>query len=919
MADDDGGPGAGGGGAGPPEEEAAGGAGPELGADLGGDLATDPSLTDGLFDFGDEDDSSFLPPFANAANKALDSYIKGKEQELEATGLGIEECTDRITVMTEHLSNVQQELVYTQSRVDVKKKEIGTEDHLKQLSTREAGRIQEDVQKLQRKKEDLDEKLNTLQKDVYRGTEQLDQFKLLMNWNQEELEQWALASRQKEEDNLALQKYMRADDVRIKELNLHIEKMAKSVSEKKRELEDEVTETQAAQIMLDKTADDFKQLHSERQNLVRQWEEAIEAMKRRDVAIQDASEAFAEKKMELREKQSMLDAQARFLENEELNNKEVNMQISSADRAVGKLRDQIGVEGHAANELHEEVEVIKNTLAKTATELQQVQAQNRTLKEDFHRKEDHLEMIKRKVEKTKAKLENEIMQLDSLDDKSAELRRLQDAEEQKLRDVQKQVVDLKETMFKSGQKLFALRTKERDLIAEIAGGQSQNKNMNLKVNQLDSQIMKQQELLYNADFQIQGLERRVARASGERSDEETRVLNQRIEKLTTVLEGVNVEHTLLTNQLKQAEDNLKAATRTKLDCAATTESLNSVIAELKLETETTIRSVKERVKEKEEKLVASDILQLEVKRLRDIFTMRTDEMYGLENRKRQLEMSIEERKHEIEIHKETLQAQLKLLQEEMHRITLEMKERELRVEKLQSKFEVTAGRIQSDGGDEEKSQAYYVIKAAQEREELQREGDALDSEIAKAEKEVGALEATLNKLLDKNKAYRTSFRRVDQNQMMHMTSTLRNKLDKAYDKMKLKRIEERSLQEDLDQSEHRLSDMSAEIQGRRVNIHAMKTELAEGAAQKAELAERLRKVSNESTNASVKLVGSAQGKSVLREIALLELRELHFSALKEIQAVAAEFPKRGIFDRLAQAGIKVDSSIDRSASVKFEV
>ena len=886
---------------------------------IGDWLATDPSLTDGLFDFGDEDDSSFLPPFANAANKALDSYIKGKEQELEATGLGIEECTDRITVMTEHLSNVQQELVYTQSRVDVKKKEIGTEDHLKQLSTREAGRIQEDVQKLQRKKEDLDEKLNTLQKDVYRGTEQLDQFKLLMNWNQEELEQWALASRQKEEDNLALQKYMRADDVRIKELNLHIEKMAKSVSEKKRELEDEVTETQAAQIMLDKTADDFKQLHSERQNLVRQWEEAIEAMKRRDVAIQDASEAFAEKKMELREKQSMLDAQARFLENEELNNKEVNMQISSADRAVGKLRDQIGVEGHAANELHEEVEVIKNTLAKTATELQQVQAQNRTLKEDFHRKEDHLEMIKRKVEKTKAKLENEIMQLDSLDDKSAELRRLQDAEEQKLRDVQKQVVDLKETMFKSGQKLFALRTKERDLIAEIAGGQSQNKNMNLKVNQLDSQIMKQQELLYNADFQIQGLERRVARASGERSDEETRVLNQRIEKLTTVLEGVNVEHTLLTNQLKQAQDNLKAATRTKLDCAATTESLNSVIAELKLETETTIRSVKERVKEKEEKLVASDILQLEVKRLRDIFTMKTDEMYGLENRKRQLEMSIEERKHEIEIHKETLQAQLKLLQEEMHRITLEMKERELRVEKLQSKFEVTAGRIQSDGGDEEKSQAYYVIKAAQEREELQREGDALDSEIAKAEKEVGALEATLNKLLDKNKAYRTSFRRVDQNQMMHMTSTLRNKLDKAYDKMKLKRIEERSLQEDLDQSEHRLSDMSAEIQGRRVNIHAMKTELAEGAAQKAELAERLRKVSNESTNASVKLVGSAQGKSVLREIALLELRELHFSALKEIQAVAAEFPKRGIFDRLAQAGIKVDSSIDRSASVKFEV
>ena len=31
--------------------------------------------------------------------------------------------------------------------------------------------------------------------------------RLLMNWNQEELEQWALAQRQKEEDNAAMAKY----------------------------------------------------------------------------------------------------------------------------------------------------------------------------------------------------------------------------------------------------------------------------------------------------------------------------------------------------------------------------------------------------------------------------------------------------------------------------------------------------------------------------------------------------------------------------------------------------------------------------------------------------------------------------------------------------------------------------------------
>lgn len=74
----------------------------------------------------------------------------------------------------------------------------------------------------------------------------MEQNKLEMNWNQEELEQWALAARQKEEDNLTLEKYKRADEVKIKELNLAIEKLTAEVGRKNNELEKEITETQAS-------------------------------------------------------------------------------------------------------------------------------------------------------------------------------------------------------------------------------------------------------------------------------------------------------------------------------------------------------------------------------------------------------------------------------------------------------------------------------------------------------------------------------------------------------------------------------------------------------------------------------------------------------------------------------------------------
>lgn len=44
----------------------------------------------------------------------------------------------------------------------------------------------------------------------------------------------------------------------MKELGLAVEKVTKEVANKKEELEAEVTETQAAQIQLDRAAEDFR-------------------------------------------------------------------------------------------------------------------------------------------------------------------------------------------------------------------------------------------------------------------------------------------------------------------------------------------------------------------------------------------------------------------------------------------------------------------------------------------------------------------------------------------------------------------------------------------------------------------------------------------------------------------------------------
>lgn len=120
------------------------------------------------------------------------------------------------------------------------------------------GRMKKDLEKLGLERAELQEKVTSLQNQIYKATEKMDQFKLLMNWNQEEIEQWALAQRQKEEDNAAMEKYRHQDAAKMKELTLALEKMSKAVVDKKSDLEAEVMETQAAQVQLDKAADDFR-------------------------------------------------------------------------------------------------------------------------------------------------------------------------------------------------------------------------------------------------------------------------------------------------------------------------------------------------------------------------------------------------------------------------------------------------------------------------------------------------------------------------------------------------------------------------------------------------------------------------------------------------------------------------------------
>ncbi|KAJ1334667.1 hypothetical protein BSLG_007822 [Batrachochytrium salamandrivorans] len=684
-------------------------------------------------------------------------------------------------------ANEQNKELSRMALYDAKSRQIETEDHFKQLSEREAGRLSLEIKRTEKEIAEITDHLNTTRNNIYRGNERIEAIRTELKLENDELAEWLRVQAEKEEDNMALAKYSKEDEAKIKELGLSIEKSMQDVNKKKAILSAEVTETQIAQIELDKTTDSFKQLHQERQELIDQWEAAIENMKKRDHDIERSQEKYQAQKEEIRKTQDQLKDRQEFLNQQQVQNSNIEKNIEVCERNVTKFRDQHITATTSLQQYHDEVEVLKNTLNKSATELANKKNELTNLKGELQERHIMLSRDRKVHEELKQKLyriDNETMTIEA---KSEEMLAMLKMEESKDKELDHQTKGLREAQFKKNKELFKLRQDEKNLNAEIIGGEAATRNLKTKINKLDQDALRQRAVLYTIEFQIQQLERKLRRAQGDRTDEEKEILLKRIDTLTGSLELQSSRWSLLNSQLKRSQDGLRHAKRQLDGCSKTKESIISNIQELQMYNDSALH------------------------KLRGFLNTRADKVLNLETRQVQLQLALEERSKEIEIHKDMLRLQIKNAEEERHSAAGELRERVGKVERLKKHFEIIMTQFSPEEGQEDHSQAYYVIRAAQQREELQREGDELDANIRRAEKEIRALENTLKLMNDRNESYRMNLYRaeLDSKDVQHK-EMLETEYRQAMENYKIKREHIQDLQQKLQMYEHQLFQTSSD-------------------------------------------------------------------------------------------------------------
>ncbi|RXN35357.1 coiled-coil domain-containing 39 [Labeo rohita] len=391
------------------------------------------------------------------------------------------------------------------------------------------------------------------------------------------------------------------------------------------------------------------------------------------------------------------------------------------------------------------------------------------------------------------------------------------------------------------------------------------------------------------------LERKTSHLQGKVNTEEKEALEKRASDLAEALEEKNKTAATLTTQLKKLQDDIRCIRKDTEKIGAEKRELTSKIQELELFTDNSEKDQKKLRLKKQDSMVEKGLLKMEVQRLRDLLYDRADGVLSLEKRRLQLQTAMKEKEQEIRVHREMLAKQIKLTEQERQGLSAAVNESLFKIDKMRKRYEILTVSLAAPEGEEEKSQAYFIIKAAQEKEELQRQGDDLDAKIRKTEKEIHALENTLQVVNNCNTTYRKAQTKVTESSPAHQEKLkLEEQRRAAEEKYTYKKRQIRELQEDIESMSRTLEGLLQEeaVQNETVETtQARVLSLNKDILSQGEKLNRAIKQCSKYTREIRSAKNTKEKTFEERDIQLRELRDLNKSVNKMLLEAMKENPE----------------------------
>lgn len=823
-------------------------------------------------------------PIANTNNVQLEEELQRLILSKARAAADLESLYTRCIGLEKHLKYVKNEQLNNQNLLVTHNTHLDNERHMYTTIKMEREKYHSDVKKMMGEMLKLETAKESKHSNLKHLMTRLDKLKISVKWDEKTIENLEEKVLKKTDDNELLKKFSKEDQKRAHELEIKRRRLREEELARKQLVVRIANEIECLQLSLGRNVQMYKQMHDERNTMVRQWQESVKQLQQRNkdtVTINNEMEAI---RSQLHKNLQTLEEQRQFAENEQANNYELEMKIANEKAETGRIRLKLDKYIALSQDRNVEREALQRELRLSAVALNNQRFEMKRLTTEITKMNEAHAFAVSKIAYLNDQLAFVMESSISAEDRIRRLEEVIKSEEINHKCVLSDIQRMQDTFYRSQQLL--LEQKDTSKLKEMAHRLTETAIAALQkqIAQTEQEFKQSTETIYKLTFRMNMLESRLSRMTNDRNDDESEIFQLRLKELTTIMVGVSETGTLLQAQVKRLEDDMRRLTISISNDNDVQQITKDQLQDRMLKVDGGIMRLGQKRARNNKLKVDQNVLLVRVKGAEKALKKEGGVVFGMQRQKMELEAVVRERKEEINIQQELLHTTRRALEDDVGRMQADYRNRQIRIEQLKGRTECILQSLGKSEDGEALSITYFRVRNAQEKYGLQQEGDRLDKLIRRTEREIVAMENTLRVMNSTNELYRNTLSLLEddadeiavgerlQEQLAELSQQLRVKNSELLERSRMVRITRSALE-----------DVRIQFQ----NLSETKLEKME-AYKEVIFDEKDRKMMLSRAEAAAKITDCSCGDE-FKDMTIRQLREVNRSALQQLYEVTIRF------------------------------
>lgn len=580
-----------------------------------------------------------------------------------------------------------------------------------------------------------------------------------IHWARDALAEWRGAMERGDQTNEMIKHYCKQDRKHAEHLEQKRQQLQSDTIMKQAALVATKEEQRSLECILDRTGQLYRQAHQERRHLVETWKDTVLALRAREAEIA-RNEKSIETLLHLSAKKNQqLKEELEFFNQQVQNNRESEQDIAEQNAKVTQVRAQLTAIIDEGKLLKNDSVTLKKLVQSMTAHLQQKRYRNRQASIELTEKTAHHEELTARLQKIRTKYETFRNKNFNAQDRLRHLDDLVEGEEKQLNTIAAESTRLNSTLYRTSQ--LALKGKNDHIVLEtqIIGLETEIAAERSSFKQLDRELLRQTEIVYNVDYKLTVYESRLARMKGAGVITNPE-LEMKIAVQTDECEVKRRTHEVVKKQTLRVEDDMRLLTNNIALATIELEQLQYKLDFQRLELEGGQKELASTTLQNQEQLVEQSMLMLRVHEMDKMLKQQRNKVFNLQRHQNDLQLAMNERLVEVKTRREMMQQSLKHCLEELTQLRADIAERTLKIAAVQARFENALQRLGHNDDGTFVTATQIKIETAQEKQMLLREGNELNERVLRAERDIKALENTLVLVNYANEAYKKTLEPV---------------------------------------------------------------------------------------------------------------------------------------------------------------